>query len=379
MALEQSAAPATTSDAGRAVSPALGVDGGPSPVEVAQLRENVLSAAVNIPERLSYRIKRALLGEPLSDGPTTRRETVQESRARCAVERLHLLVRIWDGGDARRLVPVFGLASFHILGPMTAVVIGVIDPHDALLSRGRHGLHEGRRLLRSGARQLRAESGANRRCRAHDRLHRDGGSPGRGGHLAITSLVPSIEHWNLEITIGLVLILAYGNLRGVRGGRQGVCLPDLFLLLLHDAGDCFSVSDARFSAIYRSTRRTLPGQFPVTNQHDAILSWAAIFVLLKRLRQRRVVTHRPGGNLQRGERVPATSRRQRAPNVVPDESHARLSRRRSLISGRHRRTLCPTRTAAPTVISQVAKAAFGTSSIGHVGFVLVQLATALIL
>jgi hypothetical protein len=65
MALEQSAAPATTSDAGQAVSPALGVDGGPSPVEVAQLRENVLSAAVNIPERLSYRIKRALLGEPL--------------------------------------------------------------------------------------------------------------------------------------------------------------------------------------------------------------------------------------------------------------------------------------------------------------------------
>src|SRR6185437_9677764 len=34
---------------------------------------------------------------------------------------------------------------------------------------------------------------------------------------------------------------------------------------------------------------------------------------------------------------------------------------------------------APTVISQVAKAAFGTGSAGHVGFVLVQLATALIL
>ena len=39
----------------------------------------------------------------------------------------------------------------------------------------------------------------------------------------------------------------------------------------------------------------------------------------------------------------------------------------------------PYESGSPTVISQVAKAAFGTSPIGHVGFVLVQVATALIL
>src|SRR5512133_2354488 len=41
MALEQSAAPATTSDAGEVVSPGLSDDSRSSQVEVAQLRENV--------------------------------------------------------------------------------------------------------------------------------------------------------------------------------------------------------------------------------------------------------------------------------------------------------------------------------------------------
>ena len=126
MALEQSAAPATTSDAGQAVSPVLDDDGGPSPVEVAQLRENVLSAAVNIPERLSYRIKRALLGAPLVTARL--HEEKLSKKAALGVLSSDCISSSAYGTEEMLIVllAVFGLAGFHILLPMTGVVLGVL-------------------------------------------------------------------------------------------------------------------------------------------------------------------------------------------------------------------------------------------------------------
>jgi hypothetical protein len=126
MALEQSAAPATTSDAGEDVSARLSDDSRPSQVEVAQLRENVLSASVTIPERLSYRIKRALLGEPLVTARL--QEEKLSKKAALGVLSSDCISSSAYGTEEMlvALVPVFGLASYHILGPMTAVVIGVL-------------------------------------------------------------------------------------------------------------------------------------------------------------------------------------------------------------------------------------------------------------
>ena len=334
MALEQSAAPATTSDAGQAVSPVLDDDGGPSPVEVAQLRENVLSAAVNIPERLSYRIKRALLGEPLVTARL--HEEKLSKKAALGVLSSDCISSSAYGTEEMlvALVPVFGLASFHILGPMTAVVIGVSDSHDALLSRGRHGLHEGRRLVCSGARQLRPESGADRRRRAADRLHRDGGGPGRGGHVGdylSGARRSSTGIWRSRSV--LVLVLAYGNLRGIREAGKAFAFPTYFFF--------FSMTLVIVLGIGREIlgdlpqyATDLPGQFPVTNQHDAILSWAAIFVLLKAFAN-------GGSSLTGLEAIsngvsafkpPAGVNARRTLSLM--SRHARLSRRRSLVSGR---------------------------------------------
>ena len=116
----------------------------------------------------------------------------------------------------------------------------------------------------------------------------------------------------------------------------------------------------------------------MTNQHDAILSWAAIFVLLKAFAN--------GGSSLTG--LEAISN-----GVSAFQPPAGVNARRTLslmslmlgflVAGVSYLAVqthaVPYTDGAPTVISQVAKAAFGTSSIGHVGFVLVQLATALIL
>ena len=377
MALEQSAAPATTSDAGQAVSPVLDEDGGPSPVEVAQLRENVLSAAVNIPERLSYRIKRALLGEPLVTARL--HEEKLSKKAALGVLSSDCISSSAYGTEEMlvALVPVFGLASFHILGPMTAVVIGVLilmtlSYREVVMVYTKAGGsyvvardNFGPRVAQIASVALMIDYIVTVAVQA------------AAGTLAITSLVPSIEQWNLEITIGLVLVLAYGNLRGVREAGRAFAFPTYLFF--------FSMTLVIVLGIGREIlgdlpqyATDLPGQFPVTNQHDAILSWAAIFVLLKAFAN--------GGSSLTG--LEAISN-----GVSAFQPPAGVNARRTLslmslmlgflVAGVSYLAVqthaVPYTDGAPTVISQVAKAAFGTSSIGHVGFILVQLATALIL
>src|SRR5436190_1637889 len=48
------------------------------------------------------------------------------------------------------------------------------------------------------------------------------------GTLAVTSAVPALAHWNLEITVGVVLILFYGNLRGIREAGRLFAFPTYF-------------------------------------------------------------------------------------------------------------------------------------------------------
>src|SRR4029077_9646399 len=103
---------------------------------------------------------------------------------------------------------------------------------------------------------------------------------GAAGPLAITSLVPSFEPWNLEITIGLVLILAYGNLRGVREAGRAFAFPTYFFFLSMTLVIVLGIGREILGELPQYAT-DLPGQFAVTNQHDAILSWAAIFVLLR--------------------------------------------------------------------------------------------------
>jgi amino acid transporter len=377
MALEQSAAPATTSDAGEDVSARLSDESGPSQVEVAQLRENVLSASVTIPERLSYRIKRALLGEPLVTARL--QEEKLSKKAALGVLSSDCISSSAYGTEEMlvALVPVFGLASYHILGPMTAVVIGVLilmtlSYREVVMVYTKAGGsyvvardNFGPRVAQIAAVALMIDYIVTVAVQA------------AAGTLAITSLVPAIEHWNLEITIGLVLVLAYGNLRGIREAGRAFAFPTYFFFFL--------MSLVILLGIGREILGDLPqyatdvaGQFPVTNQHDAIFSWAAIFVLLKAFAN--------GGSSLTG--LEAISN-----GVSAFKPPAGVNARRTLslmslmlgflVAGVSYLAVethaVPYTDGAPTVISQVAKAAFGTGSPGHVGFVLVQLATALIL
>ena len=97
------------------------------------------------------------------------------------------------------------------------------------------------------------------------------------------------------------------------------------------------------------------------------------------LRQRRRVADRARGDLQRRQRVQEAGRAQRAHDAVDHERACSARWCSASPTWPSRRTRRRTSSGTPTVISQVAQAVFGTAWYGHLGFVLVQIATALIL
>jgi amino acid transporter len=200
------------------------------------------------------------------------------------------------------------------------------------------------------------------------------------GVAAIISIDPSAHPspWTVTgVTIAVVLLLAYGNLRGVREAGKAFAFPTYFFVasagLVVVVGVLREIAgDLPHYAIHRA------GQYAVVDEHHAILSAMAIFVLLKAFAN--------GGASLTG--LEAISNGVSA--FKPDEG--RNARRTlsimsallgSLVLGvsflAWQTHAAPFTSGTPTVISQVAQAAFGTAWFGHVGFVVVQLATALIL
>jgi amino acid transporter len=197
------------------------------------------------------------------------------------------------------------------------------------------------------------------------------------GTLAITSLLPSIEPWGLEITIGVVLLLAYGNLRGIREAGKAFAFPTYFFFVSVALVILVGVIREVFGDL-PTYAINLPGQFPVTDEHHAILSGMAIFVLLKAFAN--------GGSSLTGLEAISNGVSAFRPSAGPNAR--RTLSVMSLMLGflvvgisylSLETHASPFKDGAPTVISQVAKAAFGTSAVGHTGYIVVQVATAMIL
>lgn len=198
------------------------------------------------------------------------------------------------------------------------------------------------------------------------------------GTAALTSAIPGLTSWTLEITVAVVLILCFGNLRGIREAGRAFAFPTYFF-----AGSMFVVI---IVGIVREVLGDLPQQLTdapgtvplATGGGQSVLTWASLFILLRAFAN--------GGSSLTG--LEAIS------NGVsmfrrPEGSNARVTLlTMSLILGTlvagvswlaHVTHAQPYTLGSPTVISQVASDVFGTGPFGHVLFLLVQLATMLVL
>jgi amino acid transporter len=337
---------------------------------------------LDVPERLTYRIKRALLGPALVSARL--HDEKLSKKAALGVLSSDCISSSAYGSEEMLIVllPVFGLTGFHLLMPMTAVVLGLLvlttlSYREVVMIYTRAGgsyvvarENFGPKVAQIASVALLIDYIVTVAVQA------------AAGTAAITSLVPALNHKNYvtAITVIAVLILAYGNLRGVREAGKAFALPTYFFAV--SAGLVVVVGLGReiFGHLPK-IRYSVDPHNPLISVHDshhALFSGLAIFVLLKAFAN-------GGASLTGLEAI--------SNGVSAFKKPAGLNARRTLttmsvilgvlvlgisfMAWRTRAT--PYAGGSPTVISQVAKAAFGNAWYGHIGFVVVQVATALIL
>src|SRR5664279_3390706 len=335
-----------------------------------------LHLAAALPETVGYRLKRRLLGPPLI--------TRQLSEERLS-NPLALGVLSSDcisssayGSEEMLLVllPAFGVAAFTLLLPLTGVILAVLIlvtlcyRHVVMIYTRAGGSYVvARQNFGQAVAQLAAVA-----------LMLDYvvtvAVQSAAGTAALVSAVPTLRSWTPEITVTVVVLLFYGNLRGLREAGRTFAFPTYFFVL--------SMAVVIVLGIVREVLGDLPhydihepGAVPVGNGH-ALTSAIAVFVLLRAFAN--------GGSSLTGLEAISNGvgafrrpegRNARKTLVVMSCLLGTLVLGVSWLA--HETHAIPYTAGTPTVISQVAKAVLGGSVLGHALFLTVQLATMLIL
>jgi hypothetical protein len=191
-----------------------------------------VAASIDLPERTGYRVKRALLGPPLVTAAL--HEERLSKKAALGVLSSDCISSSAYGSEEMLiwLLPIFGLAGFHILLPMTAVVIAVLVIM-TLLYREVVMVY-----TRAGGSYVVARENFGPKIAqiASVALLIDYvvtvAVQSAAGTAAITSLAPSLKEATTEITVAVVLLLAYGNLRGIREAGKAFAFPTYFFVVM---------------------------------------------------------------------------------------------------------------------------------------------------
>ncbi len=197
------------------------------------------------------------------------------------------------------------------------------------------------------------------------------------GTVAVVSAVPALGPFSLEITVGVVLLLCYGNLRGIKEAGRAFAFPTYFFSLAMGAVIVVGVARELTGGLPRVDPTRLAGAVPVAHGSGLVMG-ATLLVLLRAFAN--------GGSSLTGLeaisngvgtfRPPEGSNARRA-MVVMASTLAFLVAGVSLLAHWTRAT--PYTAGYPSVISQEARLVFGTGLVGHVLYAGVQTATALIL
>jgi amino acid transporter len=336
------------------------------------------TATLDVPERLGYKLKRVCLGRPLITAQL-HQERLSKKTALGVLSSDCISSSAYGTEEMLIfLLPAFGLAGFSVLMPMTLVVLAVLVIM-TLLYRQVVSIY-----TRAGGSYVVARENFGPKVAqvASVALLIDYivtvAVQSAAGTAAIGSLVPAASgRWASEaITVGVVLLLFYGNLRGVREAGRAFALPTY--LFVGTAGLAIVIGIVRELS---GDLPRLPHQAGMIGVHDkghAIFTGAAIYVLLKAFAN-------GGASLTGLEAISngvsafkkPVGRNARQTLTVMSALLGFLVLGVSYLAFETHAT--PYQDGTPTVISQVAKVAFGSGPLGHLGFVLIQVATALIL
>ena len=335
-----------------------------------------IKVSEELKDPLSYKLKKGLLGKALN------RHDLHHQRL---LKRYALGILASDCISSSAygseqiliaLIPAFGLASFSLLMPMTAVILVIL----LLLTLSYNNVIA--RYTSSGGAYIvaRENLGIFWSVVAAVALILDYivtiAIQSAAGVVALVSLYPTLSNWVAELTIAVIILLTFGNLRGVKEAGKSFALPTYLF-----AGSMIVVFLVGIIRSIAGTLRGLPviatGQMTL-GTHTGLFSIAAIFILLRAFAN--------GGSSLTG--LEAIS------NGVslfktPEGRNARITM--NLMSGllgtlvfgvswfAKELHVVPYSSGTPSVISVIAKTILGPGMIGHIWFGITQFSTMLIL
>jgi amino acid transporter len=335
-------------------------------------------ARPEIPESLGYRLKRTLLGPPLVT------EQLSQERLRNPVA-LGVLSPDCISSSAYGteqmlviLVPYVGLAAFSLVLPITYAILGVLflvtlsyrevvmvytkAGGSYVVARDNFGV----RVAQIAAVALLIDYTVTVAVQTS------------AGTNALTSAVPSLVKYQLPITVAVVVLLLFGNLRGIREAGNTFALPTYLFIATTGVLIVVGLVRAATTGLPKANVNA-PGALPLgTHTGSGFLMGATIFIMLKAFAN--------GGSSLTGLEAISNGVGSFRPPEGPNARRVLVIM--SIILGflvlgvsllAHITHAIPFQNGSPTVISQEAKLVFGSGSFGHVMFWIVQLVTLLIL
>ncbi len=341
----------------------------------APIRTSTLTTA-HLPEAVSYRVKRFLLGPPLVNdqlhgqrlGKPTALAVLSSDVMSSSAYATEEILRI--------LVPIAGLVAFSLVTPITGAILGVLAVvticyrdvvrsypkagGSYVVSRDNFGPNvaqvAGAALLISYTITVAVSVAA--------------------GADAIISAVPAIGHDALPLSIIFVVLLAFGNLRGIREAGKVFALPTYFFIA--------NMAVLIVSGFVRELTGSL-GHAPQTDQTmhvghatGGLILGVSAFYLLRAFAN--------GSSAMTGTEAISNG------VSIFREPQARNARTTLLLMSTILGTMflgvsalaalthsVPFVSGTPTVVSEIGKLVYGSSTVGHVLFYMLQTATALIL
>jgi amino acid transporter len=333
---------------------------------------------VDLPETLRYRLKNVLLGPPLA----SERQASERLGRPTALAVLSSDVISSSAYATEQmllpLVPLIGVAAFSLVVPVALAVIFV------LLFVTLSYLEVVKVYTKAGGAYVvsRENFGPKVAQIAAVSLLIDYtltvAVSVAAGVAALTSVFSSLTPYTTWIAIGLVVALAYGNLRGIREAGRTFAIPTYFfvvnMVILIAVGSYKEIA----GSLHVHAITGHPGSVPIGHPGSGLLLGATVFIVLKAFAS--------GGSALTGTEAISNSvsvfRR-------PEARNARITMTMmaiilgSLVLGVTFLAAAthpvPYVSGTPTVLSQVAKYVYGGHGVGEVFYVLLQAGTMLIL
>jgi amino acid transporter len=343
------------------------LDGAAAPAPITEADE--------VRDPVSYKVKRALLGEPINRHDLGHQRLAKKFALGILASDCISSSAYGSEQILIALVPFLGLSAFGVLLPMTAVILGIL----VLLTLSYNNVIS--KYTSSGGAYIvaRENLGTFWSIVAAVSLILDYivtiAIQSAAGIVAVASFFPSVTPYVNLLTIAVIFLLTYGNLRGVKEAGKSFSLPTYLFVI--------SMFVVFMLGIYQEFNGHLH-QVPLQSgtmelgHHSGLLSIASVFILLRAFAN--------GGSSLTG--LEAIS------NGVslfqsPEGKNARITM--NIMSGllgtlvfgvswfASRLKVVPYTSGTPSVVSVIAKSILGGGLIGHIWFGFTQFATMLIL